>query len=389
MLTYPSTISTTRVFTGVTALLEGGLVSDTTVAVDDDGLIRSIGEPVGDGQAVDAAGLLLLPGIIDLHGDAFERAVQPRQGAGMALDDALREDDHARIAAGITTTYISATDSFEPGLRSRGMLRQLMALMEHPSRLDLLGRVRLHVRHEVCMTAGHDELLTWMATGRVHLLSTADHLPTAEQTVKLERYRQSLARRCHLDDAALQQLLATAGAERPRGQQQEIALCQRAGELGIPVASHDDDADSIAGSLARGIDIAEFPLDLATARRARAGGAAVLMGAPNWIRGGSHLGLLSVAEALAHDMPMVDALCSDYHYPSLFLAPFRMAACGVLSFERAWAMVSRIPAGLARLSETGRIAPGCRADLLLVELLDERPRLRGVWVGGRENARWA
>ena len=42
-----------------------------------------------------------------------------------------------------------------------------------------------------------------------------------------------------------------------------------------------------------GCALCEFPMTPETAREARDGGDHVLMGAPNAVRGGSHLGLLS------------------------------------------------------------------------------------------------
>jgi len=38
---------------------------------------------------IDAGGLLVLPGIVDLHGDAFERQMMPRPGVDFPIDVAL------------------------------------------------------------------------------------------------------------------------------------------------------------------------------------------------------------------------------------------------------------------------------------------------------------
>ena len=65
--------------------IAGGTVllgSDGMVTADlafRDGLIEQIGGG-GGGSLLDASGLLVLPGIVDLHGDAFERQLQPRPG---------------------------------------------------------------------------------------------------------------------------------------------------------------------------------------------------------------------------------------------------------------------------------------------------------------------
>ncbi len=49
-----------------------------------DGKIGTVGSDHGRGsRCLDARGLLVLPGIVDLHGDAFERQIMPRPGASI------------------------------------------------------------------------------------------------------------------------------------------------------------------------------------------------------------------------------------------------------------------------------------------------------------------
>ena len=124
------------------------------------------------------------------------------------------------------------------------------------------------------------------------------------------------------------------------------------------------------------------------AQHARARGQSVLLGAPNYVRGGSHVGWMGVAQALAGDA--LDCICSDYHYPSLFHAPFRMAANGTRSLASAWSLVSDAPARAAGLDgRKGRIAVGHAADLLVVDLASGMPHLESVLVGGHEVASFA
>jgi alpha-D-ribose 1-methylphosphonate 5-triphosphate diphosphatase len=74
---------------------------------------------VRDGNIADAAtpgaavyhadGLMVLPGIVDLHGDAFERQIMPRPGVHFALDLALADTDRQLVANGITTAFHAVT----------------------------------------------------------------------------------------------------------------------------------------------------------------------------------------------------------------------------------------------------------------------------------------
>ena len=127
--------------------------------------------PANDEVVVEAARALVAPGLIDLHGDAYERCLMPRGGVRVPLALALDDNDHQLLDCGITTAFLSATDSWEPGLRSRDTLRQLIeALASRPWPPRLL----LHVRRERCQTAGFEELVGWVTSGiRLYLpLST-------------------------------------------------------------------------------------------------------------------------------------------------------------------------------------------------------------------------
>jgi len=162
-----------------------------------------------------------------------------------------------------------------------------------------------------------------------------------------------------------------------------VELAQR---QGICLASHDDTTvEHVQEAVKDGVAIAEFPASVDLAAQSRAYGAAVLMGAPNLIRGGSHLGWMSVAEAVKSDV--VDCLCSDYHYPSLFHAPFQMEKLGLVSFEQAWKMVSSHPASVGGIEDhKGNIAPNLDADFMLVSP-SEQPflnRISSVYVAGEE-----
>ena len=149
---------------------EGGFERrDLAVA---DGRIVAAGS--AGGEVLDASGLFVLPGMVDIHGDAFERQIMPRPGVPFPLDVALLDSDRQMAANGITTAYHAVTWSWEPGLRGRGTLVALMAALE-----ALEGRLvvdtRLHLRIETYNLDAVDELCGWMDEGKVDLLAFNDH----------------------------------------------------------------------------------------------------------------------------------------------------------------------------------------------------------------------
>jgi alpha-D-ribose 1-methylphosphonate 5-triphosphate diphosphatase len=133
---------------------------------------------------------------------------------------------------------------------------------------------------------------------------------------------------------------------------------------------------------AQGVGIAEFPVNEETAREAADGGDAVVLGAPNVVRGGSHTGWTKASDMIAKGLCSV--LASDYYYPAPILAAFRLAADGLLPLADAWDLISAAPARAAGLSDRGMLTQGRRADLILVD--DEmpmRPRIVAVIADGR------
>jgi alpha-D-ribose 1-methylphosphonate 5-triphosphate diphosphatase len=115
------------------------------------------------------------------------------------------------------------------------------------------------------------------------------------------------------------------------------------------------------------------------------------MGSPNVVRGGSHLGWASAADLAERGICSV--LTSDYYYPCLLAAPFVLAARGKLTFAESWALVSANPAAAAGLADRGRIAPGLRADVVLVDPTTRDPVAtfaegRLAWVSAQGSARF-
>lgn len=376
----------------MTLLLHGGMVLvdgprfEAAGVLIDGPLIAGVGTAQAAATERDVSGLLVLPGMVDLHADAVERAIEPRPGVRVPLPVALAEHDAVLLAHGVTTCFLSMTDGFEPGLRSREMLREVMSCLAAPG-LRLAARLPLHVRREICAAGASDELLGWIAAGSVALLSLSDHVPGSDDGRAHTRFIASLRRRLGAHGGDLDRIVAEARARRVDGLRLRDELCRAARAAGVVLAAHDDSTPEQAeASAARGVAISEFPADLATAQHARLLGARVLMGAPNVVRGGSHVGCLGAAAAVGAGV--CDALCSDYHHPSLFHAPFALVAAGVCGLAEAWGLVSSGPAAAAGLADRGRIAPGLLADLVLVEP-GPRPRVRSVWVGGREVARFA
>lgn len=320
--------------------------------------------PGNDGTrlAIDARGLWVLPGIVDLHGDAFERQVQPRPGVAFDPGLALADTEAQLLANGITTAFHAVTLSWEPGLRSPAAWRALLdALAAHDGSCDM----RVHMRWELHNLGALEMALADVAGGRVHLVSFNDHTPSILRKLDTAAGAAKYSERAMMDVEAFRSLAEDAMACDADVPAAAARLADAARAAGLPMASHDDDTPaSRARYRVLGASICEFPMAELVARDARDHDEAVVMGCPNVVRGGSHLGWASAA-AMA-ERGLCSVLVSDYYYPAMAQAAFHLAK-GPLGLSSAWALISRAPAAAAGLPDRGRIAAGMRADLVLVE----------------------
>jgi alpha-D-ribose 1-methylphosphonate 5-triphosphate diphosphatase len=363
-------------------VLVDGAFADVTVDLDASGHIAGLDADVPAVRRIDADGLLVLPGIVDIHGDAFERQMMPRPGVGFPVDIALLDSDRQVLANGITTVFHSVTCSWEPGLRGPENARAIIAALDQLR--PLLGAdTRFHLRHETFNLDAEAEVLDWLAAARIDALAFNDHMtPVIEAKDRATKLRR-MSERSGLAHAEFEELVIRVHgrAGEVSGSIERLAAAARAG--GVPLLSHDDmSPDQRRWYRAVGCQASEFPATLETAQDAAAAGDDIVFGAPNVVRGGSHIGWTNAAEMVERGLCSI--LASDYYYPAPLLAAFRLAAAGVTPLERAWSLVSAAPARSMGLADRGTIAAGKRADLILVDAGDPaRPRVAAAIVAGR------
>jgi alpha-D-ribose 1-methylphosphonate 5-triphosphate diphosphatase len=332
--------------------------------------------------AVDLQGDMLAPGAVDLHTDNLERQVQPRTAARWpSLAAFLAHDAHC-AAAGVTTV-LDALCVGDLGLdedRQKTCLDGIADLDSLAPTGLLKAEHRLHLRCEL-PAPGMPELLDRLADHpALSMVSLMDHTPGIGQYGDLDRYRR-MRRNDGESPAETEQRIAQLVAQRARLRgPNRSALLARLRETGVKLASHDDRTEAeIAENMADGIHVSEFPVTVAAASAGKAGGMAIIAGAPNLVRGGSHSGNVSVSELMRAGL--VTAFASDYAPVSLFHAAF-LAAEGLASLPQAIRLITDAPARMVGLADRGRIAPGLRADLVRLRLHRGTPVIRQVWLEG-------
>jgi alpha-D-ribose 1-methylphosphonate 5-triphosphate diphosphatase len=114
-----------------------------------------------------------------------------------------------------------------------------------------------------------------------------------------------------------------------------------------------------------GATIAEFPVTIEAAIRARELGMTIVAGAPNIVRGGSHSGNVSALDLASRGL--CDVLVADYHAPSLLLAAQRLVQTGAMDLLAAMRLVTEHPARAMGRDDLGVLAPGKTATLALID----------------------
>lgn len=334
------------------------------------------------GQVIDLRGLMVIPGIVDIHGDMIERELEPRPGTYFPVELALQQLDQRLAANGITTAYAAIALADGPGLRSEERARNLIESV-NAARAQLNVDLRVHARFEVSLPSGTALLADGLARDQIQMVSLMDHTPGQGQFRDLETYIQYMTRWLGGDRERARET-ATAGLGTPVSWDVAHEIARLAQSRNVPLASHDDDTpQKVAVMHTLGTTISEFPVTLQAALEAKAHGMFVAMGAPNAFRGGSHSGNLSAVDAIRAGV--VDLLCADYHPASLVQSAFAIAQSGLLPLEEAIKLITQNPARSAGLSDRGRLEVGLRADVNIIEADPSRklPRVRATMLQGR------
>ncbi len=377
--------SRSMVIENASIVTPSGVLENASLKVTD-GIIEELGQDcvTGSGQRLDAGGMYVLPGLIDLHSDAIENEVQPRRGAVFPVNMAIFEMDKKLAASGITTMYHSVslidsdTDRRDVDTADR-IIREVNRLSP-----KLNVRTRVHARFDLQSTKSIPYADRLLDDGCVQLFSIMDHTPGQGQFRQITAYTREymenlgLTRSMLIDDIDQRRM-----AVLPLQTDHVWRLVRKCQDLGVPVASHDDDTVEKLDIVERmGITISEFPVNMEAVASAAARGMYVAFGSPNIVRGSSISGNLSAREAILAGFG--DILCSDYAPMSLIHAVFTVERLGV-PLHKAVGMASLNPARAAGISGfTGSLEQGKSADLIIVDPGEEVPKVLKTFAEGRE-----
>jgi alpha-D-ribose 1-methylphosphonate 5-triphosphate diphosphatase len=335
-------------------------------------------------EGLDLGGRYLAPGVIDIHTDYLEKEINPRPDTNFPVDLAFHLMDMRAISCGVTTVLGAARISNETEGPLGSWTGNGLKLVEEYRRLreSALGRHFIHVRWDPSL-APCDDALRQLIDARESIgnLVFNDSTPGERQyrNTRDEQIRRwALAKGVTVPEAEawFAERVRRAKAVNNRGE------AQAAVKGLMPIGSHDDTTvEHVLEAAHFGATMAEMPVTIEAARKAKELGMLVCMGAPNYYRGGSHCGNLSCHEALAENL--VDILCSDYHFPSLLGSAVRMIRQGMAPNDALRLMTLNPARHLGKDAQLGSIETGKLADLVAFEDRRDYAFVTHVWVDGQ------
>jgi alpha-D-ribose 1-methylphosphonate 5-triphosphate diphosphatase len=349
------------------------------------GRVAEVGEGNAPAGSEDAGGDLVMPGLIELHTDHLEAHYQPRPKVFWNPVAAVVSYDGQLATSGITTVLdslrVGRDDETEEGVLARAITSARDAGLLRADHF-------LHLRCEIPMPNVIDEMQALIGRPDVRLMSLMDHTPGQRQfrdEGKLRDYYRGKGG--GKSDAELDVMFARRTAfqkTHAATNLREIVAQAQAHE--IPLASHDDTTDeNVSDAIRDRVSVAEFPTTMEAAHALNQAGIAILMGAPNVVRGGSHSGNIAAVD-LARE-GLLHILSSDYVPSSLLMGALHLPRhVPAIDLAAAVRTVTKAPAEAVGLDDRGEIAVGKRADVIRVHIARDIPVVRAVWREGQRVA---
>ncbi|MBR1211961.1 alpha-D-ribose 1-methylphosphonate 5-triphosphate diphosphatase [Bradyrhizobium sp. JYMT SZCCT0180] len=355
-----------------------------------DGRIAEFGEGDAPGRAEDAAGDLIMPGLIELHTDHLEAHYVPRPKVFWDPIAAVVSYDGQLATSGITTVLDSLRVWREDGAEEVDGRAGVLAKAITTAREENLLRADhfLHLRCEIPMPSVVEEAKELIDRPDIRLMSLMDHTPGQRQfrdEGKLrDYYRGKNGGKTDAElDVLFERRFVYQKTYAAANMREIVALAH---QYAIPLASHDDTTEeNVIDAVRDGVAVAEFPTTMEAARGLHQAGIGILMGAPNVVRGGSHSGNIAAVD-LARE-GLLDILSSDYIPSSLLMAALQLPRhVPAIDLASAVRTVTKAPAEAVGLTDRGEIAVGKRADLIRVHVARDIPVVRSVWREGQRVA---
>lgn len=364
-------------------ILENKILDEATIVIED-GILTSISTNAAAPEgAIDAYGCFVMAGLVDSHSDGLEKEISPRPNVRFDTNYALSSYESRVRAAGITTIAhgVGYQDNPKMGRSVEGAKELRKVILSRASNPDsqVTHKVlhRIEARDEVGVEALIQDLnsekheTNWMVSFEDHTPGQGQYRDRKQFEASVEKHElepgmtveEYVNKKITEAEATFSQLEATRKKLRPFVENEKIKLI-----------AHDlENRDEVRNAILEGAKIAEFPVTIEAAQYAAENGLAVVMGAPNALRGSSHSGNVSAREVIS--LGLCTALASDYMPSSMLASAFLMAEMKICSLVEAINLITKGPASMIGLEKEGTLRIGCSEDLVIVQSKGRWPQV--------------
>ena len=246
-------------------ILRDGAMQQRSISFADGRITR------GPHPEVDLSGYLILPGIVDLHGDGFERHMAPRPSAPFPMAAGLASFDREAAAHGVTTAYLAQGWSWEGGHRGPDHAEEMMAALDLYRPAALID-LRLQIRAETHLVDETARLIAAVKRFGIDYVVFNDHLEEGQHMARLAPVDFAVwARKVGKTADELAAAIDEASARSNAVPRSLLRLAEAFDDLGVVYGSHDDpDGETRERYSMIGARVAEFPLSRRAASAAHA-----------------------------------------------------------------------------------------------------------------------
>ena len=314
---------------------------------------------------IDLSGFWVLPGIIDLHGDGFERQFFPRPGVSFDINDTFKIVDKELSINGITKAYLACSYSWEGRIRSPEYAKIFLDNLNR-YKPSMITNIDVQIRYETHLVEKVHELIDLITEHELNYVVFNNHIPDAIDKIQNKPSAfATWANKMSMEKSELENIVNYRVSKENEVNNSLKILSDFLKSKNIKFGSHDDESiEDRKWFRSFGAKICEFPTTIEAAKEAHSKNENVIMGAPNLVRGGSHNGNVSTLELL--ELEYCNILVSDYYYPSLLQSIWYLLDQKICSIENAWALISENPAKAINIDKRGAIKVNNYADLVII-----------------------
>lgn len=312
----------------------------------------------------DAKGRYILPGIIDIHNDSFTREYEPNVNEVVPLNIAFGAFEKKLITLGITTVYHSLFYNGDSDKQNSELILKMIENLKAIKYKRFIINHRLNLNYSIHSVEGFERVIDFLDGGKIDCLTLVEYSQNGTQNdLKVET--SNTDNRLSKSNNYFMHL---------------IKHCNRR-NLGTGVGNVDS-IEELKGFIKLGLNFLQKAKNIEIAEYAIKNGVYVCKAANEFFQTDLYNDRKKTLDEILTDT--MNILISGNSYSALLPVVFKLGKI-FGNLPKAVSMATLNPAKASGIGEyCGSIKEGKTADVILVEIYDELPVVREVFIRGKQ-----